>query len=107
MDPTIQDAWRSVLGPKRGLAEACGLSLPFYDLGGDLLDAAQMASLIERTGMSVTLDDILDHPSLSEFSSFLWRRKLIEKYGRSDLWSGVISVLMVLVASVLALLGWN
>ncbi|KAH6960226.1 BcNRPS9, nonribosomal peptide synthetase [Fusarium avenaceum] len=66
--------------------------LPFYKLGGDFLDAAWFITLIQEriettkakvNGDSistlhaqVTLDDVLHHPSLVEFSSILDQKQL-------------------------------
>ena len=36
----------------------------FSDLGGDLIDAAYMADLLQKKGFKVTIDDILQHPTL-------------------------------------------
>ncbi|KAG5657323.1 hypothetical protein KAF25_005887 [Fusarium avenaceum] len=66
--------------------------LPFYELGGDFLDAAWFISLTQERIRSingkvngdailtshaqVTLDDILHHPSLVEFTSVLDQKQL-------------------------------
>lgn len=67
--------------------------LPFYRLGGDLLDAAHFIASIQRRiktteahvngdaisnpqHAQVSLDDILEHPSLVEFAGVLHRRRL-------------------------------
>ena len=68
--------------------------LPFYQLGGDLLDAAHFIASIQRRikttkahmngdavsneqqHAQVTVDDILQHPSLAEFASVLHQRRL-------------------------------
>lgn len=67
--------------------------LPFYRQGGDLLDAAHFIASIQRRVQTtephvngdaisnpqhaqVSLDDVLEHPSLVEFASVLHRRRL-------------------------------
>ncbi|KAI6778617.1 Nonribosomal peptide synthetase-like protein [Emericellopsis cladophorae] len=69
--------------------------LPFYRLGGDLLDAAHFIASIQRRIKSaeahvngdavshapqqtqVTIDDIIQHPSLVEFASALHQQRLV------------------------------
>ena len=68
--------------------------LPFYRLGGDLVDAAHLIASIQRRiktteahvngdaisnpqhAQQVSLDDVLEHPSLVEFASVLHYRRL-------------------------------
>lgn len=67
--------------------------LPFYQLGGDLLDAAHLIAIIQRrikttpdaevngdaisiSHAQVTIDDVLHHPSLMGFASVLNQKQL-------------------------------
>lgn len=84
---TLDRIWFSVFASGRGCPEEEDVRRkPFTQIGGDILGAAHLVALIERSrktarpssnagvGAEVTVDDVLRHPSLAEFAGFLRRR---------------------------------
>ncbi|KUL87425.1 hypothetical protein ZTR_04651 [Talaromyces verruculosus] len=67
----ILDIWHSVFGHKRRIASSSLSSSPFFDLGGDLVDAARFVSTVQRYGIKITLDDVLTYPSLDKLVDYL------------------------------------
>ena len=65
VDPRIATMSKSVLSQRRRVAVLKSQPMAsFSDLGGDLIDAACIADLLQKKGFKVTLDDILQHPTL-------------------------------------------
>ena len=64
-----------VLDHKRAVPEAPFESSPFSVLGGDLLDAALLAHLMQQKNFDVSLDDVLKNPSLILMARFVERRQ--------------------------------
>ncbi|KAI6783591.1 uncharacterized protein J7T54_005620 [Emericellopsis cladophorae] len=99
---TLEEIWFPVFVSKVGKAEwplaESGPTremrqMPFYDLGGDLVDAAYFVALIERRRKTlkrslkgenatdsdaeeVTIDHVVLHPSLGDFAAFLHERQI-------------------------------
>ncbi|KAG9256805.1 condensation domain-containing protein [Emericellopsis atlantica] len=98
---TLEEIWFSVFTPKGGKAESALAEsgptremrqMPFYDLGGDLLDAAYFVALIgcrrktskrslngqhaTDSDAEVTIDHVIIYPSLGEFVGFLHTRQI-------------------------------
>ena len=67
----ILDIWHSVFGHKRSIARSSLSSSPFFDLGGDLVDAARFVSIVQRYGIKITLDDVLTYSSLDKLVEYL------------------------------------
>jgi hypothetical protein len=67
----IFDIWQSVFGHKRMIANSSLSSSPFFDVGGDLVDAARFVFTAQQHGISITLDDILKYPSLGTVVDYL------------------------------------
>ncbi|KAF3397617.1 Nonribosomal peptide synthetase 1 [Talaromyces pinophilus] len=67
----ILDIWHSLFGHKHSIASSSLSSSPFFDLGGDLVDAARFVSTVQRHGIKITLDDILTYPSLDKLVYYL------------------------------------
>lgn len=67
----IFDIWQSVFSHKRSVADSSVSSSPFFDLGGDLVDAARFVSTAQQHGIRVTLDDVLKYCSLDKLVDYL------------------------------------
>ncbi|EED13574.1 nonribosomal peptide synthase, putative [Talaromyces stipitatus ATCC 10500] len=67
----IFEIWKSIFGQKRGAVNSSLSCSPFYDLGGDLVDAARFVSTVQQHGINITLDDILNYPSLGRLVDYL------------------------------------
>ena len=59
-------AWRQILWDKKGSVAVIDFDSSFYDLGGDIVGVAQMASLLESEGFKLRVEDLVDHPLLVE-----------------------------------------
>ncbi|SNT58642.1 Aryl carrier domain-containing protein [Actinomadura meyerae] len=67
-DAGLRTIWEEVLGVPVSDHDS------FFELGGDSLAAARILTRVrERTGVSLTILDIFDAPTLAEFSSVLGR----------------------------------
>ncbi|KAF2757245.1 nonribosomal peptide synthase [Pseudovirgaria hyperparasitica] len=63
---TLSRAWREVLRDSNGNPPALRFDSSFYDLGGDIMSTAQLASLLEQAGFKVRVDDLLEYPVMLE-----------------------------------------
>jgi len=59
-------AWRQILWDKNGAMAPIDLDSSFYELGGDIIGVAQVASLLEQEGFRLRVEDLVDHPVLIE-----------------------------------------
>jgi hypothetical protein len=59
-------AWGQILWDKNGTTSAIDLDSSFYELGGDIIGVAQVASLLEQEGFKLRVEDLVDHPVLIE-----------------------------------------
>ncbi|OJJ50363.1 hypothetical protein ASPZODRAFT_13447 [Penicilliopsis zonata CBS 506.65] len=59
--PPLTRAWQQVLTPYK--ATEFYLESSFFSLGGDLFSMAQVAALLQQEGLSVRLEDLLEHPT--------------------------------------------
>ncbi|CRG90801.1 Nonribosomal peptide synthetase 8 [Talaromyces islandicus] len=71
IDSRVIKIWQSSFGHKRGVEGASPLSSPFFDLGGDILDAARFVTMMQEQNIAISLDDLLNHPSVSDLDRFL------------------------------------
>ena len=53
-------AWKQILWDKTG-ASVIDLDTSFYELGGDIIGLAQLASLLEKEGYKLQAEDLVDH----------------------------------------------
>jgi aryl carrier-like protein len=58
-------AWKQILWDK-SKAAAIDLDASFYELGGDIIGVAQVASLLEQEGYKLRVEDLVDHPIMFE-----------------------------------------
>lgn len=58
-------AWRQILWDKSEAA-IFDLDTSFYELGGDIIGLAQVASLLEQEGYKLRVEDLVDHPIMIE-----------------------------------------
>lgn len=54
-------AWKQVVQQKR--TDGFQLHTSFFSLDGDLFSMAQVAALLQQDGLTVTLEDLLEHPT--------------------------------------------
>lgn len=65
----VLHAWQTVLAQKRGRCPGPrSIDIDFWEDGGDIVDAAYLVSLLQERGYTVTLDDLIAHPSLRMLS---------------------------------------
>ncbi|WP_437933846.1 amino acid adenylation domain-containing protein [Sorangium sp. So ce341] len=62
----LRDIWQEVLG-RRGI----GLRQSFYALGGDSLNAIRIASALRRRGYQISVQDVLNFPTIERCSAQL------------------------------------
>jgi hypothetical protein len=67
----ILDIWQSVFSHKRSVADSSVFPSPFFDLGGDLVDAARFVFTAQQHGIRVNLDDVLKYCSLDKLVGYL------------------------------------
>ena len=48
---------------RNGLEEIVTSDTPFYDLGGDLVDAAQLSAFYEQEGVVITMEELIEWPT--------------------------------------------
>lgn len=59
-------AWRQILWDNKGSTAVIDLNSSFYELGGDIIGIAQLASVLEQEGFRLRVEDLVDHPVLIE-----------------------------------------
>jgi aryl carrier-like protein len=59
-------AWQQILWDKNGSTSPIDLDSSFYELGGDIIGVAQVASLLEQQGFKLRVEDLVDHPIMIE-----------------------------------------
>jgi len=76
-------AWGQILWDKNGSMSPIDLDSSFYELGGDIIGVAQVASLLEQEGFKLRIEDLVDHPVLIEqlalCSVYVAQQKEIER----------------------------
>ncbi|KAH8805177.1 hypothetical protein F5884DRAFT_885253 [Xylogone sp. PMI_703] len=60
----VKNTWKSILGfgDSRAGIEA---ETPFFELNGQPIIAAQLASVYRREGITITVEQVIDHPTIS------------------------------------------
>jgi hypothetical protein len=59
-------AWRQILWDKSFQSTIIDLDTSFFELGGDIIGLAQVASLLEQEGYKLRVEDLVDHPIMIE-----------------------------------------
>ena len=62
----LTGAWREILWDKHGQSAKIDLETSFYELGGDIIGLAQVASILEQEGFKLRVEDLVDHPTMAE-----------------------------------------
>ncbi|KAL6901254.1 hypothetical protein GGI43DRAFT_404399 [Trichoderma evansii] len=68
----LESVWTAVLGPDTLPTQRGFIS--FWDLGGDVVKACQMAALMERSGYQLHIEDIFHAPTWTSLLEILARR---------------------------------
>lgn len=42
------------------------MKIPFFDIGGDSISAAELAATCSRAGLDLTLQDVIDFPTVAQ-----------------------------------------
>ena len=72
-------AWKQILWGQTE-ANSIDLDASFYELGGDIIGLAQVASLLEQEGYKLRVEDLVDHPIMIEQLALLamYKKKVKE-----------------------------
>jgi hypothetical protein len=62
----LTQAWRQILSDKSKKVPVIDMDTSFFDLGGDIVGLAQVASLLELEDFKLRVEDLVDHPLFSE-----------------------------------------
>ncbi|KAI4613996.1 NRPS [Alternaria sp. BMP 0032] len=57
---TLRSAWEQILHDERGSPTPIDLGSDFFQLGGDIMGLAQVASILDQDGLRVRVEDLLD-----------------------------------------------
>ncbi|USP74910.1 nonribosomal peptide synthetase 4 [Curvularia clavata] len=57
---TLRTAWEQILHDENGLPASIELASDFFDLGGDIMGLAQVASILDQEGYKVRVEDLID-----------------------------------------------
>ena len=57
---TLRAAWEQILHDENGLPAPIELNSDFFQLGGDIMGLAQVASILDQDGLKVRVEDLLD-----------------------------------------------
>ncbi|KAF1848737.1 nonribosomal peptide synthase [Cucurbitaria berberidis CBS 394.84] len=82
---TLRAAWEQILHDEHGSPTPSELSSDFFQLGGDIMGLAQVASILDHEGFRVRVEDLIDKSVFVEQVSLLAveRKKQIEKERQS------------------------
>lgn len=78
-------AWKQILWDRNEIM--IDLDISFYELGGDIVGLAQVASLLEQEGYKLRVEDLVDHPVMIDQLALL-AVCAKEKRGREDAEAG-------------------
>ncbi|PVH81870.1 nonribosomal peptide synthase [Cadophora sp. DSE1049] len=62
----LKRVWSRILSEKNMPSPVLDLETSFYEMGGDIIGLAQVASLLEQEGMKLRVEDLVDHPVMVE-----------------------------------------
>ncbi|RAR10725.1 nonribosomal peptide synthetase 4 [Stemphylium lycopersici] len=57
---TLRSAWEQILHDERGSPAPIELGSDFFQLGGDIMGLAQVASILDQDGLKIRVEDLLD-----------------------------------------------
>lgn len=77
----LNRAWRQVLGDENGKIRPLHLGSSFFELGGDFIDVAQVAHLLQKEGFKVAIEDLINHPLLVDQLALLTMRGVSQMSG--------------------------
>ena len=74
---SLTQVWRQILWAENGTSAIIGLESSFFELGGDIIGLAQVASALEQEGYKLRVEDLVDHPRMGEQVVLMniWREK--------------------------------
>ncbi|KAE8868897.1 hypothetical protein PTNB73_03950 [Pyrenophora teres f. teres] len=77
----LRSAWEQILYDEHGTPTPVELSSDFFQLGGDIMGLAQVASILDQDGLKIRVEDLLDQSMFADQVSILAvaRKKQIEK----------------------------
>ncbi|KAH7409858.1 hypothetical protein DE146DRAFT_732737 [Phaeosphaeria sp. MPI-PUGE-AT-0046c] len=83
---TLRAAWQQILHDEHGNAIDIELASDFFQLGGDIMGLAQVASILAEEGFRVRVEDLLDKSVFVDQVSVLVvvRKKQVEKEEQSE-----------------------
>jgi hypothetical protein len=78
---TLRSAWEQILHDEHGSPAPIDLGSDFFQLGGDIMGLAQVASILDQDGLRVRVEDLLDKSVFVDQVSILAveRKKQIER----------------------------
>ena len=56
----MRSAWEQILHDERGSPAPIELGSDFFQLGGDIMGLAQVASILDQDGLKIRVEDLLD-----------------------------------------------
>ncbi|KAF2186293.1 nonribosomal peptide synthase [Zopfia rhizophila CBS 207.26] len=81
----LRSAWEQILRDENGNPATLELNSSFFELGGDIMGLAQVASILDQDGLRVRVEDLIDKCVFAEQVGLLAveRRKEVEKEEQS------------------------
>jgi hypothetical protein len=82
----LKRSWETILRDERGNALTVELDSSFFEMGGDIMGLAQVASILDQDGLKVRVEDLLDKSDFSDQIVLLCeaRKKVLEKEQASE-----------------------
>ncbi|KAF2030892.1 acetyl-CoA synthetase-like protein [Setomelanomma holmii] len=83
---TLRSAWQQILHDEHGTGTNIELASDFFQLGGDIMGLAQVASILAEEGFKIRVEDLLDKSVFVEQVGLLVleRKKQVEKEEQSE-----------------------
>ncbi|KAH7407957.1 nonribosomal peptide synthase [Cadophora sp. MPI-SDFR-AT-0126] len=75
----LNRVWSRILSDQNTPCPVLDLETSFYEMGGDIIGLAQVASLLEQEGMKLRVEDLVDHPVMVEQLALLVAFKKAQK----------------------------
>lgn len=78
---TLRAAWEQILRDTSGGLVSAELGSNFFDLGGDIMGLAQVASILDQGGLKIRVEDLIDRPVFVDQVSVLAeeKKKMVER----------------------------
>ncbi|KAI9848835.1 MAG: NRPS [Sclerophora amabilis] len=74
---TLERAWQQVLQDQRDNNVELSLESSFFEIGGDLVAAAQLSALLHQDGFEVGVEDLIDWPVLHDQLALLSTKRRV------------------------------